>query len=534
MRRCPTPAPAPPFRRSIAVVIGIDSTRTAFRRCARRSTTRGASARSSATHHGYEVVALLDAEATRAAHRDAAQGGAAGAGRARRPRLPLLRRSRRGRRRARRAERLPAAGGRLARRREHLPAHAAACTRPSSPCPAGTCWSSSIRASRARSAGAAPGRSSALPEVIHQERYERFVRDPAWQVITSAVAGPGSARPAAHRHARRPRRRRRPFALRAGPVRGARGPGRRRAARRRRRPDHRHRALPLHRGPAADGDDRGRRAARRRASGRSPSTRRASSPSSCPGRELTLPPAPPLTADANPWRGLSSYDSSDAALFFGREAPTAALQEAIDGQAARGRAGRLGHRQVEPGEGRRAAAARAGLALAACCPCVRPGTTPLDALAQAVGNAGARRSAPTPDGDRARRWRAWCEDHPGERLLLVVDQCEELVTMARAASARDAVMALLARLLDAHPLQLTVVLTLRTDFEPQFDRSALGAGLERRALRRAADEPRRPEGGHRAAGLGPGALLRPAGAGRDAARRRRQHARRPAAAVVRA
>ena len=45
--------------------------------------------------------------------------------------------------------------------------------------------------------------------------------------------------------------------------------------------------------------------------------------------------------------------------------------------------------------------------------------------------------------------------------------------MARAASARDAVTALLARLLDAHPLQLTVVLTLRTDFEPQFDRSAL-------------------------------------------------------------
>ena len=48
--------------------------------------------------------------------------------------------------------------------------------------------------------------------------------------------------------------------------------------------------------------------------------------------------------------------------------------------------------------------------------------------------------------------------------------------MARAASARDAVTTLLARLLDAHPLQLTVVLTLRTDFEPQFDRSALAAG----------------------------------------------------------
>ena len=48
--------------------------------------------------------------------------------------------------------------------------------------------------------------------------------------------------------------------------------------------------------------------------------------------------------------------------------------------------------------------------------------------------------------------------------------------MVRAADDRDAALALLARLLEAFPLQLTLVLTLRTDFEPEFERSALGTG----------------------------------------------------------
>ena len=119
------PATAPSFRRSIAVVIGIDGyghgvppLRTAVndaRRLARAprhpSRLRSRDAAGQRGHAG--------------PHRDAPQGGVAGPGRPRRPRLPLLRRPRRGRRRARRPERLPVAGGRLARRREHLPLDAA-------------------------------------------------------------------------------------------------------------------------------------------------------------------------------------------------------------------------------------------------------------------------------------------------------------------------------------------------------------------------------------------------------------------------
>ena len=49
-----------------------------------------------------------------------------------------------------------------------------------------------------------------------------------------------------------------------------------------------------------------------------------------PGRDLTLPPAPPLTFDSNPWRGLTSYEAADAALFFGRDDEIAALRARID------------------------------------------------------------------------------------------------------------------------------------------------------------------------------------------------------------
>ena len=39
-----------------------------------------------------------------------------------------------------------------------------------------------------------------------------------------------------------------------------------------------------------------------------------------PGRELALPPAPILDADANPWRGLEPYEARHADLFRGRDA----------------------------------------------------------------------------------------------------------------------------------------------------------------------------------------------------------------------
>jgi len=64
---------------------------------------------------------------------------------------------------------------------------------------------------------------------------------------------------------------------------------------------------------------------------------------------------------------------------------------------------------------------------------------------------------------------------PTQRLLLVVDQFEELITQGRDEAERRQFQQLLATALAAHPQQLRVVITLRSDFEPQFTDSPLVA-----------------------------------------------------------
>ena len=470
MRAMSEPVPAPPFRRSIAVVIGIDGyahgvppLRTAVNDARRLAELLG-------THHGYEVVTLLDAEATRArivallkedlptrvgpddrvcfyfaGHGVAVDGHDGPNGYL----LPVD---------ASRADEttflaMPLVHGAIVA----LPCRHMLVIFDS-------CFSGAFRWSGTRAA-------SVLPEVIHKERYERFVRDPAWQVITSASQDEKAL-----------------DRLSTGSLGGRDGDG-----------AHSPFALALFEAlegqgdivPRAGGDglitatelylyieDRLQSALIEAGARQTPRLwplarhEKGEFVFTAPGREVSLPPAPALTADTNPWRGLSSYESSDAALFFGREAPTAALQEAIEGKplvVVLGASGTGKSSLVKAGVLPKLAADSRWQVL----PVVRPGTAPLDAIAQGVAALG---SGPAASSEGAEATIArWCEEHPGQRLLLVVDQCEELVTMARAASSRDDVMALLARLLDAHPLQLTIVLTLRTDFEPQFDRLALAA-----------------------------------------------------------
>ncbi|MFN7976627.1 MAG: caspase family protein [Vicinamibacterales bacterium] len=191
-----------------------------------------------------------------------------------------------------------------------------------------------------------------------------------------------------------------------------------------------------------------------------------------PGRELQLPPAPPLDAAANPWRGLAAYEKGDAGLFFGRAEAAAALKEAIEQRpfvVVLGASGTGKSSLVKAGVLPALEADERWHLL----PVVRPGTAPLDALAQAVATL-APGEAPTASRLDA-QITAWCDAHIGARLLIVVDQCEELVTMARGDDG-DATLTVLAHLLEAFPLQLTLVLTLRTDFEPDVERSALAAG----------------------------------------------------------
>ncbi len=89
--------------------------------------------------------------------------------------------------------------------------------------------------------------------------------------------------------------------------------------------------------------------------------------------------------------------------------------------------------------------------------------------------------------------------NPQSKLLLVVDQTEELLTICRDERERDSFLNLLARWLAKYPQQLRIVLTLRSDFEPQLRNLALESSwqksrfivpaMTRDELRQAIEEP---------------------------------------------
>jgi hypothetical protein len=192
-----------------------------------------------------------------------------------------------------------------------------------------------------------------------------------------------------------------------------------------------------------------------------------------PGRELNLPPAPELTFENNPWRGLNSYEQTDAALFFGRDAEIGALQARIVANpmtVVLGGSG-VGKSSLVKAGVLPKLSAEGWLVL----PAMRPGTTPLIALAQSLGmmSDAPMRAAPTPDAIAAAMAKRIAED-PKRQVILVIDQFEEMITLVRAGRERDQMLALLARLVKAHVGTLHVVVTIRTDYEPNFDWSAFG------------------------------------------------------------
>ncbi len=345
------------------------------------------------------------------------------------------------------------------------------------------CFAGAYRWSSTRDLGA-------LPEVIHRERFDRYIKDPAWQVITSAAHDQKA------------------LDVVAGEILGSRGGS---------RGDAGHspfaaaflRALEkgeadlIPRGglgaPAGDGVitatelylylresvEVGAEAdGHLQTPGLWPLKKHGKGEfiHLVPGHPLNLPPAPALDEASNPWRGLQSYDEQHAGVFFGRSRFVAALADRIrarpltvvlgasgTGKSSVVKAGLLSHlRGTEPGAWE-------------ILPPIRPGKSPLASLAGL-----SLPSEPADDLDAhladfrvdpealARRVGAWASREPGgRRLLLIVDQFEELITLSWDAAERGDFMALLQRALAVHPGRLRVVLTLRSDFEPQFTQTPL-------------------------------------------------------------
>ena len=307
-------------------------------------------------------------------------------------------------------------------------------------------------------------------EVVHQEKFDRYVRDPAWQVITSASqdqraldqlsAGALGSRDGDGAHS--------PFALAL--YDGLSGKGD---------------VIPRNGG---DGlvtatelylylDEALQNAAQ--AAGKEQTPRlwplkkhdKGEFVFFVPDREMSLPPAPPLTFENNPWRGLASYDAANAALFFGRDAETDALRVKIESTpltVVLGASGTGKSSLVKAGVVPRLVADGAIVL-----PIVRPGSAPLVAIAAALTADGAAPPEATPAAISA-RIAQMVGANAGRKLVLVIDQFEELITLVRTRAERDVALGLLAALTTTHADALRVIVTIRTDFEPNFDRSAFG------------------------------------------------------------
>ncbi len=302
----------------------------------------------------------------------------------------------------------------------------------------------------------------AMPEVVHEERYDRFVKDPAWQVITSAAhdqkamdqlsSGSLGTRPNEQGHS--------PFALalfealegKADVVPADGGDGLITAT---------ELYLYLESRLQPESIEQGLR----QTPGFWPLARhdKGEFVFAAPGASLRLPPAPPLNYANNPYRGLESFEKQHAELFFGRDEVINDLEKCIDNQnltVILGASGTGKSSLVKAGLLPRLELRHGLLVL----PTVRPGVNPILSLSRALDTAANVVAIET-------RVSELCELNP--RTILFIDQFEELITMNNSADERETTLQLLSRLLQRYSDKLDIVVTLRTDFEPQFSRGEL-------------------------------------------------------------
>lgn len=196
-----------------------------------------------------------------------------------------------------------------------------------------------------------------------------------------------------------------------------------------------------------------------------------------PNHPLHLPPAPPLKTAQNPYRGLQSFDTQHTELFFGRESLIKKLQLFVKthpltivlgpsgaGKSSLVKAGLIPRLQQT---------AEKWLAL----PPIRPGKDPFQSLNNALAEAGLH----TVETDAETNHRksgsqktleqiiaCWRQQNPHTQLLLFIDQSEEVISLCSDQHQRQAFIQSILSALNSHAKQLRVVLSMRSDFEPQI------------------------------------------------------------------
>lgn len=168
-----------------------------------------------------------------------------------------------------------------------------------------------------------------------------------------------------------------------------------------------------------------------------------------PTHRLNLPPIP----KRNPFMGLKSYNESDTNLFYGRDRVIEALDKlsqtspliVVSGASGTGKSSVI----------------KAGLLPVLrkkswrILPVIRPGKEPMQSLKEAIPDLAAERDKKVP-------------------TVVIIDQYEELITQCLDPDDRVTFEAQLAEWLQTYP-ELRIIISIRSDFEPQFENTGLAA-----------------------------------------------------------